>query len=164
MEIILPQFGLFFWTALIFLVVFFLLRKFAWKPILQALNDREQQIEDRLQAAAAAEHRMQQLTADNERLLNEARLERDKMLKEATAIRDQLLAEARAKANEEGEKILANARQQIELEKNAAVAQIKAQAADLAILVAEKVLRRKMENRQEDETYIKTLINDVKLN
>jgi len=107
---------------------------------------------------------MQQLTADNERLLNEARLERDKMLKEATAIRDQLLAEARAKANEEGEKILANARQQIELEKNAAVAQIKAQAADLAILVAEKVLRRKMENRQEDETYIKTLINDVKLN
>jgi F-type H+-transporting ATPase subunit b len=164
MEIFLPQFGLFFWTVAIFLIVFFLLKSLAWKPILQAIEQREETIRQKLAAAAEAEARMRNLTAENERILDEARSERDKMIKEANSQRDFIVNEARKQASTEADKLVANARQQIQMEKNAAIAEIRQQASDLALNIAERVIRRKLDNPEEEKKYINTLINDIKLN
>ena len=164
MEIILPQFGLFFWTVVIFLAIFLLLRKFAWGPILQSLKAREESIEAKLQSAAEAEKKMQQLTNQNEQLLAQARTERDKLLREANAMKDQIVNEARKQASVEADKLIANARQQIELEKNAAVAALRKEAGELALSIAEKVIRKKLENSQEEQAFIKGLIADTRVN
>ena len=164
MNLIQPQLGLFFWTLVVFLVVFFLLRKFAWRPILNALKEREQDIESKLQAAAAAEDKMRQLTAENEKILAEARAERERIVREANEMRDKIVGEAKNQAQAEAQKIIANANQQIQMEKNKAIAEIKNQSATLALDIAEKVLRKKMENRKEEESFVKALISDLKLN
>ncbi len=164
MEIILPQFGLFFWTVVIFLTIFLLLRKFAWGPILRSLKAREEDIDRKLQAAAEAEKKMQQLTAQNEQILAEARAERDKVLREANAMKDQIVNEARKQAALEADKLIANARQQIDLEKNAALAALRKEAGELALSIAEKVIRKKLENTEEEQAFIKGLIADTRVN
>ena len=164
MEIILPQFGLFFWTLVVFLTAFFLLKKFAWGPILKALHDRETDIENKLKSAAEAEARMKTLTAENEKILQEAQSERAKILKEAGELKAQIVAEARKEAQEQAAKDLANARRVIESEKAAAAAFIKETAVRLSLEVAEKVLRAELGDKAKHEQFAKQLVNDIRLN
>jgi len=164
MELVMPQFGLFFWTVLIFLTIFFLLKKFAWKPILEALKEREKTIETSLKAAEQARLDMQKMTATNEKLLNEARLERDKILKEAHNAKENIVSEAKNQANIEANKIVQNARQEIELEKNAALSEMKNLAGKLAIDIAEKVLQSELESKPKQEALVQKMLSDIKLN
>ena len=120
MELVTPGFGLVFWTTVSFLILLVLLRKFAWKPILSAVNDREESIEEAIQQAQKAREEMANLKADNERILNEARAERDQMLKEARDIRDNMINESKDVAKNEADKIMTSAREAIENEKKAA--------------------------------------------
>lgn len=156
-----PEFGLFFWTALIFLVFFFILRRFAWKPILNMLHEREASIEQSLSEAKAAREQMSQLKAENEDLLREARAERDKILKEANQMRDRIVNEARQAAAEATEKEKEKARLQIEGEKQAALAQIRDAAATIAVEVAEKILRKEFQDKRKQEAFAKELISDL---
>ncbi|MCS7084936.1 MAG: F0F1 ATP synthase subunit B [Bacteroidia bacterium] len=164
MEIILPKFGLFFWTLVVFLTVFFLLKKFAWGPILKALHEREHNIESKLKAAAEAEARMKALTAENEKILQQAQNERAKILKEAAELKAQIVADARKEAQAEAAKELANARRAIESEKAAALAHIKQTAVQLSIEVAEKILRAELSDKSKHEQFARRLIEDIRLN
>lgn len=163
-ELILPRLGLFFWTLVVFLTIFFLLKKFAWKPILTGLHEREQDIESKLKAAADAEEKMKNLTAENEKILAEARAQRDAIIREANGIKEQIITDAKAKAEEEASRAVKNAQQQIQSEKNAAIAEIRNQSVELALAMTEQVLRKKLENKKEEETFLKTLVSDIKMN
>jgi len=136
-----PEIGMLFWTALVFLILMFVLTKFAWKPILKAVKEREASIEDALAAAKEAKLAMAELKSDNEALLSQARAERDDMLKEAREIKDKVIADAKGIANEEAEKIVTAARESIQHEKMAAVTELKNQVALLSIEIAEKILK-----------------------
>lgn len=164
MEVIAPQFGLFFWTVVIFLTLFFLLKKFAWVPILKALAEREHEIASKLNAAKEAEARMAELTAQNEKLLREARIESERILKEANTLKEQIISEARSQAAVEINRDRQKMMQEIEREKNTAIAQIRELTGDLALMVAEKVLRKAMRNKKEQEAYVQSLINEIDLN
>lgn len=164
MELILPKFGLFFWTLVVFLTLFLLLKKFAWKPILKAISEREASIEEKLNAAAEAEKKMQSLTAENEKILQAARSERESILREANAAKDRIVSEAHDKAKVEADKMIAAATVQIEQAKNSAKAELKEMAGTLALQIAEKVLRNEFADKAKQEQYIKGLIQDVKLN
>jgi F-type H+-transporting ATPase subunit b len=164
MDIVLPQLGLFFWTALLFLVTFLILRKFAWGPIIKGLKDREEGIENSLLEAQKAREEMSNLKSENEQLLREARQERDKMIQEANRMRDQIVGEARTKAQEEAGKELDKAKQQIEAEKKAALAEIKSTAGALAVEVAEKLLRKQFEQPEEQKSFAEKLIADLSNN
>ncbi|RMG68404.1 MAG: ATP synthase F0 subunit B [Bacteroidetes bacterium] len=159
-----PELGLFFWTALIFLIFFFLLRRFAWKPILSALNAREASIEASLSEAKAAKEEMAKLKADNEALLKEARVERDKIIQDANAMADRIVKEARDAAAEAGAKERDKAKQQIEAEKLSALAEIKDTAASLAVEVAEKILRAQFEDPKAQEAFARKVIADLNQN
>lgn len=164
MELLTPALGLFFWTLVIFTIVFLVLKKFAWKPILKGLKDREEFIDNSLQAAEKARKDMELLSADNEKLLNEARLERDKVLKEAKEIGDNLIAQAKNKADIEGKRLIANAQDAINKEKEAAKAEIKDLVASLSIEMAEKILKKKFENPAEQEQLVKDYLQNATLN
>lgn len=164
LSIITPEFGLFFWTALIFLVFFFLLRRFAWKPILSALHAREDSIEEALSQADKARADMEQLSADNEALLKEARIERDKILKEANELKDRIVADAKKAAGEEAAKANEKAKLQIDAEKRAALAEIRTTAAVIAVEVAEKILRKEFEDKATQEAFANTLIGEMNQN
>lgn len=158
------SFGLFFWQIAILVVLIFLLRKFAWKPILDALNQREQGIQDALESAENARKEMQNLQADNEKLLQEARLERDAMIKEAREIKERMIAEAREDAQNEGDKIISQAKASIENEKNAALADIKNQVASLSVQIAEKMLREELSSEEKQHKLVENMLDDVTLN
>ena len=158
------SFGLFFWQILILVVLIFLLKKYAWKPILDALNAREQGIQDALDAAENARKEMQNLQADNEKLLQEARLERDSMIKEARQIKDKMIAEAKEDAQREGEKMIQQAKATIQTEKNAALADIKNQVATLSVQIAEKVIREELSSKAKQEKLVEDMLDDVTLN
>ena len=160
-SIIAPQFGLFFWTTLIFLTFFFVLRRFAWKPIINALHERETSIENSLQQAATAREEMAKLQADNEALLKEARAERDAMLRDASTMKDEIIKKAREEAAEAAAKEREKAKMQIEAEKNSALNEIKQTASVLAIEVAEKLLRREFQDGKAQEAYAKQLVKDL---
>lgn len=164
MEVIIPQLGLFFWTTTLFLVFFVILRTVAWKPIMNALSEREETIATSLAQAENARIEMEKLTADNQALLKEAKSEREKILKEAKAHGDQIISEARKAAAEAAGKERDKAKQQIETEKNAALAEIKSTAAALAVEVAEKILRKEFENKNQQEDYAQKLIADLNNN
>lgn len=164
MDIVLPQLGLFFWTALLFLVTFFILKKFAWKPIIKGLKDREEGIENSLLQAQKARDEMASLKSENEALLREARQERDKMIQEANRMRDQILTEAREKAQEAAGKELDKAKVQIESEKKAALAEIKNTAGGFAVEIAEKLLRRQFDKPDEQKSFAEKLISDLSNN
>ncbi|MEM7654577.1 MAG: F0F1 ATP synthase subunit B [Bacteroidota bacterium] len=160
-SIIAPQFGLFFWTTLIFLTFFFVLRRFAWKPIINALNERESSIENSLQEAAKARDEMAKLQADNEALLKEARAERDAMLRDAATMKEEIIKKAKEEAAEAGAKEREKAKMQIEAEKNSALNEIKQTASVLAVEIAEKLLRKEFQDGKAQEAYAKQLVKDL---
>ncbi len=164
MDLLIPGFGLFFWTALAFLIVLFLLKKFAWKPILAALDEREKGIVDSLASAEKVRFEMSAMKSEHETLLNQAREERTLLLKEAKETRDKMVNDAKELAKEEANKVMTEARQQIEFQKNAAIIDVKNQIGSLVIEVAEKVLRKELANKEEQNNYIKKLAEEIRLN
>jgi len=164
MDLVTPQIGLIFWMVVTFVTVLVILRKFAWKPILKALSDREESIAEALNTAKKAKEEMASLKADNERLLNEARSERDKMLKEAREAKDAIVAEAKGKAQAEANKIMASARETINNEKMAAITELKNQVASMSIDIAEKILRHELSKDEKQKALVDSLLKDVSLN
>jgi F-type H+-transporting ATPase subunit b len=164
MELVKPDLGLFFWMMVTFLIVLFLLTKFAWKPIMKMIKDREASIDDALKSAEKAKAEIASMQADNERLLNEARRERDAMLKEARDMKDAIVGEAKGKAKAEADKLLAAARETIQNEKMAAITDLKNQVAQLSIDIAEKMLKRELSADSKQKELISDLLKDAKLN
>ncbi|MBA9076192.1 MULTISPECIES: F0F1 ATP synthase subunit B [Rufibacter] len=158
-----PGIGLLFWQVVTFLLVLFLLSKFAWKPIMAALREREANIDHALSMAEKAKLEMQSLKADNERLLNEARAERERILKEATEAANHLVEGARAKANEEGQRMIENARLSIENEKKAALTEVKNLAATLSIDIAEKLIKRELQDEQAQRALVQSYLQEANL-
>lgn len=158
------SFGLFFWQILILVILVILLKKLAWKPILDALNTREQGIQDALESAENARREMQNLQADNQKLLQEARLERDNMIKDAREIKDKMISEAKEEAQIQGEKMIIQARTTIQNEKNAALSEIKNQVAVLSVQIAEKMLREELSAPNRQEKLVADMLDDVTLN
>ena len=156
--------GLFAWNLIAFLVVLFLLRKFAWKPIISSLNERETKIADSIATADRVKAEMAQMQSENEALMAQAREERAAMLKEAKETRDKMVNEAKEQAKLEANKIVAEAQLAINNQKMAVFIDVKNQVGALVVEVAEKVLRRELANKAEQENYIKELSNAVKLN
>lgn len=159
-----PEFGLLIWTLLAFLVVFFILKKFAWPAIVKGLKDREHSIADSLATAERVKLEMAQLKTENEALLATAREERAKLLKEARETKDKIVNEAKEQAKAEANKIILEAQAAINTQKMAALTEVKNQVGKLVIEVSEKVLRRELENKSAQEAHIKGLVDDVKLN
>ncbi|MFN5346396.1 MAG: F0F1 ATP synthase subunit B [Bacteroidota bacterium] len=164
MELVKPEFGLVFWMTLSFLIVVFILSKFAWGPILNSLKERETSIEDALNAAKKAKDEVANMKAENEALLQEARQERDRMMKEARDTKDAIVAEARSKAKSESDRLLAMARESIQNEKMAAITELKNQVATLSIEIAEKVIRQQLANDEKQKALVTELLKDVKMN
>ncbi len=164
MGLVTPDIGLVFWMLVSFLIVFFLLKKFAWKPILNMLHEREDSIDQALKAADKAKEDMKKMQADNERILDEARTEREKIFREAQEVKDKIIGEAREQANKEKEKIMTDARSSIEAEKNAAIREIRDIAAELSVQIAEKLLRNELSNDQKQKDLIDKLVKDMPVN
>jgi F-type H+-transporting ATPase subunit b len=159
-----PDPGLFIWSTVAFLILFFLLSKFAWKPIVKALDERERSIEDALSKAEMAKVEMAKLISENEDLLKEARLERDSILKEAKEIKDQIINDAKDQAKIEGAKLIEKAKDEITNQKLAAMAEIKNQVSSLSLAIAEKVLRNQLEDQDKQQALVNDLLKEVKLN
>ena len=155
--------GLFIIQTVLMLVVIFLMIKFAWKPILSALEERESGIQDALNAAQKAKEQVEAMNSDNDRLLKEARAEREEMLKEARAIKDKIIADAEEMAQSESQKIIDKAKSTIESEKKAALEDIKTEVAKLSIAVAEKLLQDELAKDQKQTAHIDAIIDEVKL-
>jgi len=164
MDLLTPDLGLMVWNLIGFLIVLLILRKFAWKPILKSLKDRETGIADALTTAEKVKAEMAQLKNENESLMAKAREERAIMIKEAKEASNKMIAEAKDKARAEYDKIVAEAQQAIQQQKNAAITDVKNQVGNLVIEVAEKVLRKELANKAEQEKYIQQLAEGVKLN
>lgn len=164
MSLINPGFGLVIWMTISLLVVLFILKKFAWKPILEALREREDSIDSSLRAAEKAHEEMKDLKLDNEALLKEAKNERDAILREARKIKENIIEEAKGKASEEANNIVESAKERIQHEKNAAIVEIKNLIADQAITIAEKVLRQELKDKSKQKDYIKLLLKETNLN
>ena len=164
MELVTPSIGLLFWMIISFGIVFLILKKFAWKPILNTLKERDNSIAEALNAAQRAKDEMASLKSSNEKILNDAKLERDSLLKEAREMREAMINEAKGKASAEAEKIVASARETIQNEKMAAITELKNQVATLSIEVAEKVLRQSLASDEKQKAYVKQLLEEVKLN
>ncbi len=166
MEQLIEEFslGLFFWQSLLFILLVILLWKFAWKPILGAVNDREEGIKNALAAAEEAKKEMQNVTADSEKLLKQARAEREAMLKEAREIKDKMVADAKEQAKLEGDKMAKQAQATIESEKRAAVADIKNQVAGLSVEIAEKVIKEQLANKDKQLKLVEDMLGDITLN
>lgn len=164
MELITPGFGLLFWMVISFLIVWAILKKFAWKPILNALKNREKSIENALHSAEKVKAEMEKLQADNQKLLAEARVERDRILRDAREMKDRIIEEAKTLAQAEGKKQIDVARESINNEKKAALKEIKDVVAVLSLQVAEKMLREKLSGQASQGEYIDKLLNDIKLN
>jgi F-type H+-transporting ATPase subunit b len=155
---------LFFWQTIIFIGLIFLLKKFAWKPILDAVNEREDGIKNALLSAENAKKEMQNLQADNQRILQEARLERDTMLKEAREMKEKMIADSKNEAQAQGLKMIEQAKATIESEKNAAVAELKAQVSNLSLEIAEKLLKDELSNKESQVKLVEKMLGDAKLN
>ena len=164
MELVKPGIGLIFWMTITFSIVLFLLSKFAWKPILQSIREREDSINNALNSAEEARKQMDALKSDNEKLLVEARKERDRMMKEANDMKDSIIATAKRSAEDESRKIVANANEAIERAKINAMNELKQQVAELSVDMAEKILRKKMEDRAQQEAYVNDNLKSISLN
>ena len=164
MELVTPAIGLVFWMVVSFGIVFFLLKKYAWKPILDMLKERETSIQDALDAAQRAKQEMANLKSDNERILMEARNDRDIMLKEARETREAIINEAKTRATIEADRLTKIARENIHNEKMAAITELKNQVAVLSIEIAEKVIRQHLSGDDKQKALMADLLKDVKLN
>jgi len=164
MDLLTPSFGLLIWTLLAFLIVFFILKKFAWPAIVKGLKDREHSIADSLATAEKVRAEMAQLKSENEALLAQAREERALMLREARETKDKIVNDAKDQARNEANKIMSEAQAAIETQKMAALTDVKNQVGKMVIEVSEKILRRELANKAEQEIHIKGLVEEVKLN
>ena len=164
MDLVTPGIGLIFWTTLFFLILLFILGKFAWPAILTAVKARNESIRQALDAAEKAKKEMAILQADNEKILEEAKAERDGMIREAKQIKDKLIAEAKEKAAEEAKKLVQGARESIQNEKTAAISEIKEQMANLSVNIAEKILRAKLKDSKTQKDLVNKLIREADLN
>jgi len=158
------SFGLFIWQTLLFLALIFLLRKYAWGPILNAVNEREDGIKNALAEADKARQEMQNITADNEKILKEARAERDTMLKDAREIKNNMVSEAKDEAKIQTNKLMEQAKVAIENEKLAAIADMKSQIASLSIDIAEKVVKEELSSESKQLKLVEDMLKEVKLN
>lgn len=164
MDLVTPDVGLLFWTLISFFVLLFLLRKFAWKPIVNTVDNREQSIREALDEAEKARLEMQNLQADNERILKEARVEREAMLKEARELKNKIVADAKDEAQIQANKMIEQAQTAIESEKKAAMAELKNHVAGLAVEIAEKVVRDELSNKDKQLQLVESMLDDAKLN
>jgi F-type H+-transporting ATPase subunit b len=164
MELLTPELGLFVWTLIAFLAVFFILKKFAWKPILEALSERETGIAASIASADKVRKEMAMMQSENEKLMAQAREERTAMLKEAKEMKDRIVNEAKDAAKIEANKIIADAQQQIQQQKMAALTEVKNEIGKLAIEVSEKILRKQLSTTEAQSAYAGLLAEEVKLN
>lgn len=164
MELVTPGIGLIFWMTLSFGIVLFILGKFAWKPIMKGLHEREDSIEKALHAADEAKKEMLKLQAGNELLLLEAKEERDNLMKDARKMKDAILAEARTRADEEAGRIIVNARESIQYEKMAALNDLKSQLATISIEIAEKIMKQELADKEKQHKLTDALLKDIKIN
>lgn len=164
MDLVTPEFGLIFWTSITFLVLLLILKKFAWKPILGAVSEREKGIKDALASAVEARKEMENLQADNERILKEARAERETMLKDARELKNKMIDDAKQDAKIEANKLITQAQAAIEAEKKAAIADLKSQVAQISISIAEKVVREELSNTEKQEKLVESMLDNATLN
>ncbi|MCX7744711.1 MAG: F0F1 ATP synthase subunit B [Flavobacteriales bacterium] len=164
MELLNPNVGLVFWMMISFLILLFALTKFAWKPIVNAIKKREESINNALNAAADAEKRLQLLKSENENLLAQARKERDEILKEAREVRERMIADAKNKAQEEADRLVATARENIYNEKMKAMTELRNQVAQLSLEIAEKILNEKLADDAKQKEVVENILKEVTLN
>ncbi len=164
MELITPEIGLFFWQTVTFVILMLLLGKFAWKPILSAINDREDSINLAIASADNARKEIKNLQADNDRILKEARIERDAILKDAREIREKMISDAKNEAQIQGQNLIAQAKVAIEAEKNAALVELKSHVSSLSLDIAEKLIKNNLSTTEAQIKLVDTLLADVKLN
>jgi len=164
MELVTPHIGLIFWMTLSFAIVIYILGKFAWKPIMKALKEREDSIDNALRAAEKAKEEMTQLVFSNEQLMKEAKEERDAMLRDARKIRENVIGEAKTKAEEEGKRIVQTAKENIHFEKMAALTDLKNQIATLSIEIAEKIIKEDLSTNEKQKTLVTKLLNEIHFN
>ena len=164
MDLVTPDIGLIFWTTISFAILYFILSKFAWKPILGAVNEREKSIKDALSAAEKAKEEMVNLKADNEKILNEAKLQRESLLKEAREIKSKIIADAEIQATEKANKLIDAAKTAIENEKSAAMKELQNTVVDLSFNIAEKLLTKELDNKEKQLENIQDILDKTKLN
>lgn len=164
MDLLTPTIGNIFWTSVVFLILVLILSKFAWKPILKSVKEREVSIQDALNQAKLARKEMESLKAENEHIIREAKAERDAILKEAREMKDAIVGKAKESAKLEGEKLIEQARLSIQAEKNAAMADIKSQIGALSINIAESILAEKLENNEAQNSLVEKMLNKSNLN
>ena len=164
MDLVTPDIGLIFWTTISFAILYFILSKFAWKPILGAVNERERSIKDALSAAEKAKEEMVNLKADNEKILNEAKLQRESLLKEAREIKSKIIADAEIQATEKANKLIDAAKTAIENEKSAAMKELQNTVVDLSFNIAEKLLTKELDNKEKQLENIQDILDKTKLN
>ena len=164
MELITPEIGLAFWTFIAFVILLVILKKFAWKPVLNIVNEREKEIEKALSSAEAARKEMELLTADNERILRETRQKKEALLKEAQHIKEKIIYQAKNEAKTEAQKIISQAKKAIQNEKKAAIIDLKNQVGDISIGIAEKLLQQELNEKNRHKESINRLLKDVKIN
>jgi F-type H+-transporting ATPase subunit b len=162
MGLLTPDIGTIIWTSIGFLVVFLILKKFAWKPILKALKERDDSIANALKAADKAKKDVSRLEADNERIMAEARLERDKIIKEARELKESMINDAKDLAKIESKKMVDEARESIKSEKNAAINDLKNQVAELSVLIAEKILSKELSDQDKQKELIDQTLHDIR--
>ena len=164
MDLVTPDIGLIFWTTISFAILYFILAKFAWKPILGAVTEREKSIKDALSAAEKAKEEMANLKADNEKILNEAKLQRESLIKEAREIKSKIIADAEIEATEKANKLVESAKTAIENEKSAAMKQLKNTVVDLSLDIAEKLLSKELADKSKQVENIQDILDKTKLN
>jgi len=164
MDLLIPEVGLVVFQTIAFLLLLFLLTKFAWKPVLAAIKERESSIDDALNKAELAKQEMARLTSQNEELMKQARAERDEILKEAKILKDSIVNEAKTSAQTEGAKLIEKARIEIENQKKVALAELKGQVSALSLDIAERVLRSQLDDKAKQQDLVASLLKDVELN
>lgn len=164
MQLLNPGLGIIFWMTVIFLIVIFILGKYAWPSILKGLKEREQTIQESLDAAKEAREQMKRLKLDNDKLLAEAKEERDMILAEARKMKDKMIADAKEKAEQEANAIVEGAKDRINNEKKAALIEIKNTIAEYSIDIAEKILREELKDKKRQQEYVSQLLKETSLN
>lgn len=164
MELVTPGIGLVFWFTFAIVILLILLKKFAWKPILASVNERNNAIDKAMNAAEEARAEVAKMKADNERIIQEAKLEKEAILKEAKEASDKIVAASKNKATEEANRILAEAQQRISQERQLAMQDMKSQVAEHAVTIAEKILKNQMQQPASQDNYLSNLVKDIELN
>jgi F-type H+-transporting ATPase subunit b len=164
MDLVTPDVGLLFWTFCSFVILYFLLKKFAWKPILGSVNYREVSIREALLAAENAKKEMENLKSDNEKILKEAKIERENMLKDAREIKTKLISDAENQAKEQASKLIESAQLAIQNEKNSAMSELKQTVVELSVGIAEKVISSELEDKNKQLKVVENMLNDASLN